>query len=169
MNKYRLLYLAIVAVILAAVMSTTAFCTDMSKTRELVLFEDAGVRVVAPLSAIEKMVERDGIPSDWMLYADEQSILDATNGKIGPLKDDFFRAGVLRYNLQLTISRRKAGATPALAISRDGMQAKFISVIAFGEDIMCDLTTFEFNHHRFWPRYLQIDHKHYLKIAPIGG
>lgn len=168
MRRYRFLILAIVAGILALGMSTTSFCMDMSRTMEIVLFEDTGVRVTAPIYAIREMAYRDKIPSEWPLFADEQSILDATNGLIGPLLDDPLRAGVLRYYLQPIIRTRKAGSTPALFISPDGMTVKFMAVIAFDDGINCDLTTLQFNNNKIWPKYLQIDHQYYLKILSVS-
>lgn len=169
MRRYRFLILAVVVGILALGMSTTTFCIDMSKNRVIVLFKDTGVRVTAPMSAIREMAYRDVIPSDWSLFADEQSILDATNGLIGPLLNTPLRAGVLRRDLQPIVLARKAGTTPALFISPDGMTIKFMAVIAFDDGTNCDVTTLQFNNNKIWPRYLQIDHQYYLKIINKGG
>lgn len=161
MRKSRFLILALVVAAVSLVLSTTSFFHDISKTKELILFEDTGVREAAPVWAIMEMARKDAIPSEWSLFADEHSILEATNGLIGPLKNDPFRAGALRYNLQLVIKKQKVGATPALFISPDGMTAKFLAVFAFDDQVYCDLTTLRFNDNKIWPRYLEEDQKYY--------
>ncbi len=137
---------------------------DMTEAKQIVLFEEPGVRVTAPDWAIMELAYKDGIPSDWSSFLDERSILDATNGLAGPLKGDAFRAGALRYNLRPIVKQQKAGATPALFISPDGMTVKYLAVFSFNDQIFCDLTTLKFNNSKLWPRYLQTDYEYHLKV-----
>lgn len=155
--------------IFALGMSTTSFCMGMSQTKELVLFEDTGVRVTAHTDAISEIAYMDKIPPDWSLFADEQSILDATNGLTGPLLGDPFRAGALRLNLRSTIPHRNPGTTPVLFISPDGVTVKSMAIRAFDDAINCDLTTFQFNDNKIWPGYLQVDYQYYLRILRNAG
>lgn len=172
MRRYRtFLLLGGVVVLIALALSTTSLVKNMDAVPELSLFaEDPSFYRMTPESLIQGIVQQDHLPSDWPLYVEEQAILDATNGLSGPLADDFFRAGVLRTNLQLVINETSYnGGWPALAISPDGMAVKFMSIQAYADDYgFCRITTLKYNDSRLWPRYLEVESKT-LRYPPGGG
>lgn len=171
MRRYRpFLLLGGGVVLIALALSTTSLVKNMAAVPELSLFEeDVSHYRMAPESLIQGFVQQDHLPSDWSFYVEEQAILDATNGLIGPLKDDFFRAGVLRTNLQLVINETSYnGGWPALSISPDGMTVKFMSIQAYTDDSgFCRITTLKYNDSRLWPRYLEVESK--ALRHPLGG
>lgn len=166
----QLLLLGGVVVLIALALSTTSLVKNMAAVPELSLFEeDVSHYRMAPESLIQAFVRQDDLPSDWPLYVEQQAILDATNGLIGPLKDDFFRAGVLRTNLQLVINKTSYNSGwPTLAISPDAMTVKFMSIQAYTDDSgFCRITTLRYNDSRLWPRYLEVESK--ALRHPLGG
>lgn len=160
----QLLLLGGIVLLIALALSTTSLVKNMAAVPELSLFrEDSSYYRMAPESVIQEFVRQDDLPSDWPFYVEEQAILDATNGLSGPLADDFFRAGVLRTNLQLVINETSYnGGWPALAISPDGMTVKFMSIETLTiHNAFCHVTTLNYNNNHIWPRYLEIDSRTY--------
>lgn len=144
---------------------------NMANVRELTLFkDDSSAYRITPPDIVQKFAQKDRIPSDWVFFTEEQEILAATNGLIGPLKDDFFRAGALRFCLRPIIEAfPRRGDWPTIAFSPDGMAVKFISIETWTDkNAYCTITTLRYNNSRLWPRYRQVDKREYTIMPPIN-
>ncbi len=161
MRKYRLLLIALIAVALVLGLSTTSLCMNLAESEELVLYELGGARVSVSMWEIREMAYRDEIPNDWLMFDDEKTILDATNGLTGPLSNDPLRAGTLRYSLKPLIKRQDPGDTLVLFISPDGEMIKLMAIIEWNPGSLCDITTLKFKNNRLWPRYRKVEYQHY--------
>ena len=171
MKRYRPLLFVAGAIVLALILSTTSLCSNMAEVRELMLFkDDSSAYRITPPAIVQEFAHKDRIPADWSFFTEEQEILAATNGLLGPLKNDFFRAGALRLCLRPIIEAfPRRGDWPTLAVSPDGNSVKFMSIETWTEEnAYCTITTLQHNNSRLWPRYRQVDKQEYTIMPPTN-